>query len=111
MDIDDEMLAQLFMQEENTVDIRRHQQQLMLASLIRLRQLILALAVPRRGASRVVTRWLLDNAQDEGLRVSESLHVSTRHRILDKRGTRFTQVWDARRGNTLTSCLSHLDYG
>ena len=44
MDSDDEMLAQLFMEEENTAAVRRHQQQLMLASLLRLRQPIVALA-------------------------------------------------------------------
>jgi hypothetical protein len=54
MNSDDEMLAQLFMEEENTAAVWRHQQQLMLASLLRLRQPIVALAAPRRGCSRVV---------------------------------------------------------
>jgi hypothetical protein len=53
----------------------------------------------------------LSNANNEVLRVSGSLHVSTRHRIPDKRGARFTQVWGPWRGNTLTSCPSDLDYG
>jgi hypothetical protein len=57
-----------------------------------------------------LTRWLLDNAHHEGLRVSGSLHVGTRHRILDKREARFTQVRSPRRGNTLTPCLSDFDY-
>jgi hypothetical protein len=58
----------------------------------------------------MVTRWLLGNAHDEGLRVDEILHVSTRHRIPDKHGARFTQVRGPRRGKTLTFCLSDLDY-
>jgi hypothetical protein len=41
------------MEEENTTTIRRHQRQLMLVSLLRLRQPILALTMPRRGGSRV----------------------------------------------------------
>jgi hypothetical protein len=49
----DKMLAQLFMEVENTAAVRRHQHQLMLASVLRLRQPIVALAAPRRGGSRV----------------------------------------------------------
>jgi hypothetical protein len=58
-----------------------------------------------------LTRWLLGNAHDKGLRVSGSMHVTTRHRIPDKWEVRFTQVWSPRRGNTLTSCMYDLDYG
>ena len=57
-----------------------------------------------------MTRWLLGNAHHEGLRVDGILHVSTRHRITDKRGASFTQVRGPRRGNTRTSCLSDLNY-
>jgi hypothetical protein len=53
MDSDNEMLVQMFMEEENTVAIQWRQQRLMLVSLLHLRQPILALAVPRRGSSRV----------------------------------------------------------
>jgi hypothetical protein len=37
MDSDGEMLVQLFMEEENNVAVRRHQLQMMLASLLCLR--------------------------------------------------------------------------
>jgi hypothetical protein len=50
---DDEMIAQLFMQEEANSTSERQQQLLMLANLLRLRQHLLAISVPRRGSSRV----------------------------------------------------------
>jgi hypothetical protein len=40
-DNDNELLAQLFVEEENTATVRRHQQQSMLASLLRLFHTIL----------------------------------------------------------------------
>jgi hypothetical protein len=53
MDSDYEMLTQLFMEEDNTAAVQRDQLQLMLASLLRPRQPIVALVAPRRGGPRV----------------------------------------------------------
>jgi hypothetical protein len=48
MDNDNEMLMQLFMEEENTTTVWWQQHQLLLVSLLRLRQPILSVVVPRR---------------------------------------------------------------
>jgi hypothetical protein len=53
-----------------------------------------------------VTRWLLGNAHDEGLRVHGNLHVSTGHRIPDKRVARLPRSGDL--GEVIPLCLASL---
>jgi hypothetical protein len=50
MDIDDEKMVQLFTEEQNAQDVRRQQQQLILTTMLRIRQPFFV--VPRRGGSK-----------------------------------------------------------
>jgi hypothetical protein len=75
MDIDEEMLVQLFMQEENTTAVRRQQQNhLILTSPLRVRQPFLV--VPRRGGSRPGKRRNIDRHCQAGAMLLECYYFA-----------------------------------
>ncbi|XP_071680226.1 uncharacterized protein [Lolium perenne] len=101
MDSDDEMMVQLFTEEQSAQDVRRQQHQLILTNMLRVRQPFFA--VPRHGGSKPGKRRNINQHREAGAMFLDADYFMAKKD--------YTGLWDFTSIQKCTATMRCLAYG